>query len=168
MGWGTARHACALTFLLAACANASSCTSGDETGTDTRGLDTTNVAPPDAFWSVNGEVDALALSGDRLYVGGSLSEVSPRTGPLIALSERTGARYPAFPRVADGVVNSVVDDGRGGWFVGGDFRRIGEVQCPNLAHVTARHAVDRTWCPKPQGEVVALAAVAPRCTSVAH
>lgn len=157
MEWSTARDACALTFLLAACAIASSCTNETVAGTDTQGLDTPNVAPPDAFWSVNGEVDALALSGDTLYVGGSFNEVSPETGPLIALSGRTGARRARFPRVADGVVNSVVDDGRGGWFVGGDFRRIGQVQCRNLAHVTARPAVDRTWCPKPQGEVTALA-----------
>lgn len=110
----------------------------------------------DAFWSVNGEVHALAASENVLYVGGDFSRLSPRTGPLAAFSPESGQLQP-FPRIAGGTVNAIVGDGRGGWFVGGDFATIGGIACPNLAHVTARKIVERRWCPRPRGKVVALA-----------
>ena len=65
--------------------------------------------------------------------------------------------FQPFPKIAGGTVNTIVEDGRGGWFVGGEFAAIGGVACANLAHVTARNVVDRRWCPRPRGKVVALA-----------
>jgi hypothetical protein len=114
------------------------------------------VAPVEDFWSVNGEVEALAVSGVVLYVGGDFSRISPNTGPLAAFS-RGSAQLEAFPRIVEGTVDAIVEDGRGGWFVGGEFAAIAGVHCQNLAHVTARRRVDRRWCPRPQGKVVALA-----------
>ena len=114
------------------------------------------AAPPSAFWQANGEVEALALSGNTLYIGGDFSQLSPRTGPLVAFSATNG-QLVRFPTIGEGVVESVVDDGRGGWFVGGSFKAIGGVRCANLAHVTSHSRVDRGWCPKPRGEIVTLA-----------
>jgi outer membrane protein assembly factor BamB len=37
-------------------------------------------------------------------------------------------------------------DGRGGWFVAGDFTSIGGVDCPALAHVLDSGEVDAHWC----------------------
>ena len=108
------------------------------------------------LWVVNGGVHALAVSGRTLYVGGGFTQVSPRTGPLIAVSAATGALVPVFPRVEGGSVRAVVGDGQGGWFVGGDFDKIGGVACPDLAHVTVAMSVDRGFCPKPDGDVDSL------------
>ena len=54
-------------------------------------------------------------------------------------------------------MDAIVGDGKGGWFVGGDFTSIGGVACPNLAHVTASRAVDRRFCPRPNDAVDSLA-----------
>lgn len=63
----------------------------------------------------------------------------------------------AFPSIGSGDVAALIDDGRGGWYVGGQFDRIGGVACANLAHVTAALTVDRGFCPRPDRPVYALA-----------
>jgi hypothetical protein len=106
-------------------------------------------------WVVNGSVHALAVSGQTLYLGGTFTRVSPRTGPVVAYSA-AGAQL-GFPAVDGGEVDAVVGDGKGGWFVGGYFTHIGGVACPNLAHVTTSRTVDRRFCPRPNDSVDALA-----------
>lgn len=145
----------ALVSAVLACLAAAACTTDGSEDADPAAANATSVAVPRDFWSVNGEVQALALSGDTLYVGGDFSSISPRTGPLLA-SSRTGARRVDFPRVASGVVNTVVDDGHGGWFVGGEFDQVGGVRCANLVHITRELQV-KNWCPSPRGEVTTLA-----------
>lgn len=88
-------------------------------------------------------------------------------GPLVAVSGATGLPLAAFPRVSgaatDGVnasrVYSVVGDGRGGWYIGGDFVSVGGVGCRNLAHITRERTVERGWCPRPDGAIRALVRV---------
>ncbi len=46
---------------------------------------------------------------------------------------------------SNGVVDTAVTDGRGGWFVGGSFTRFGGVRRIGLAHVLASGAVDPGW-----------------------
>jgi len=109
------------------------------------------------LWSFNGPVDALVVSGRTLYVGGHFTQVTPHTGPLLAVSASSGVRIPSFPSASDGAVTALLPDGRGGWFVGGQFDRLGGVACPNLAHVTASMTVDRRFCPRPNDAIDALA-----------
>ena len=96
--------------------------------------------------------------------------VSPATrfgGPLVAVSRANGRPSAGFPRVSgagrDGdrsVIYSVIGDGRGGWYIGGDFAAIGAVDCPNLAHIMPNRTVDPGWCPKPNGPIRSLARTA--------
>jgi trimeric autotransporter adhesin len=76
---------------------------------------------------------------------------------VLGFSSSSGARLVAFPSIGSGSVSALIDDGRGGWYVGGSFDRIGGVACANLAHVTAAMAVDRGFCPRPDQAVYALA-----------
>jgi hypothetical protein len=109
-----------------------------------------------AAWATNGPVDALAVRGKTLYVGGRFSQIGPPTGGLVAFSASTAARLETFPAVEGGGVESVVSDGANGWFVGGSFATIGGVACPNLAHVRSSMAVDTAFCPRPDGTVWAI------------
>jgi WD40-like Beta Propeller Repeat len=85
-------------------------------------------------------------------------------GPLVAISRATGRPVARFPRVSgvasddenQSTVWSVVGDGRGGWYVGGDFASVGGVVCQNLVHVTGAGTVDRHWCPRPNGAIRGL------------
>ncbi len=119
-------------------------------------------------------VRALALSGERLYaggefdvlngeirrnvilyLGGAFDYVGPATGAGIALDAGgAGVADTDFPRV-NGPVHAVVADG-GGWFIGGEFSRVGDQARANLARIDASGAVT-AWAPETDGAVRALA-----------
>ena len=112
------------------------------------------VADPD-FWRVNGEVDGLAISGNTLYVGGPFDCVGPRTGSAVPVSTTTGVPVAGFPRV-HGFLAAIVPDGSGGWFLGGGFDRVGDVERSNLAHVLPDLSVS-SWAPSVDQAVNTLA-----------
>src|SRR5215218_1660736 len=90
----------------------------------------------------DGEVRATAQIGNRVYVAGSFRRVGPlRTGSAGVANATTGAFEAGFPTV-DGMVNAVVPDGAGGWYLGGDFEVVGGLYRQNLAHVGADGSVD--------------------------
>ncbi|HET7224304.1 MAG TPA: Calx-beta domain-containing protein, partial [Candidatus Eisenbacteria bacterium] len=102
---------------------------------------------------VDGTVNALVLSGDSLFVGGTFSHIGPATGGAVPFDSTTG--QPVWlPQVA-GSVQAVAADGQGGWYLGGLFTAVGGVPRQNLAHVLADHTVSG-WNPAPNGIVFAL------------
>lgn len=121
-----------------------------------------------------GGVHALVLSGERLYaggefdvlngeirrnvilyLGGAFDYVGPATGAGVALDAGgVGVADMDFPRV-NGPVHAVVADGGGGWFLGGEFSRVGDQARANLAQIDASGAVT-AWAPEANGAVRAL------------
>ena len=87
-------------------------------------------------WAADGWVFALATLGNSIYLGGAFSYVGPTTGNGVALDPATGERTQGWPRF-DGPVYCAVADGAGGWYVGGDFLRVGGVARERLAHLRA-------------------------------
>ena len=103
----------------------------------------------------NGTVNAVVVSGTTLYMGGSFTAVGPTTGTGVPIDGSTGAAVSGFPRV-NGLINAVVSDGTGGWFIGGQFTTVGGVARANLAHVLADNSVS-PWNPGASGQVLTLA-----------
>lgn len=103
----------------------------------------------------NGTVNATAIVGTTLYMGGAFTAVGPTTGPGVPIDAGTGAAISGFPRL-DGQVNAVVSDGSGGWFIGGAFTMVGGLPRANLAHVLSDNTV-AAWNPGASGQVLALA-----------
>lgn len=104
-------------------------------------------------------------AGMSSVAGVPVAARTTQAGPLVALRRADGKAFAGFPSVAGRApqesstgpyVRTVISDGRGGWYVGGDFGWIGAVACPNLAHLTASLRVDRGWCPSPDGPVRGL------------
>ena len=56
----------------------------------------------------------------------------------------------------DGIVRAAAPDGQGGWYLGGDFRKVDTRGRPTLAHIAADGTVS-AWAPKTDGVVNALA-----------
>jgi photosystem II stability/assembly factor-like uncharacterized protein len=102
---------------------------------------------------VDGTVDALALSGDTLFVGGSFMHVGQATGGAVPFDSTTGILV-WLPKVA-GSVLAVAPDGVGGWYIGGAFDHVGGQPRQNLAHLLADHTL-AAWNPNVNGIVYAL------------
>ncbi len=97
------------------------------------------------FWGTDGQVNAVLVQGEAVYLGGTFNAVYPITGAGVSLRASTGELMPGFPKV-NGYVYAAVPDGAGGWFVGGGFSHVGGVPRDNLAHVLADGSVS-AWDP---------------------
>jgi Tol biopolymer transport system component len=104
--------------------------------------------PNDPFWVTNGAVDATALSGTTLFIGGAFNYLGPSTGGFVVLDGSSGAVDPMWPKV-NGTVDAAVPDGSGGWYIGGNFCSVGTdgVAYEGLAHLSGSGAVDTTFHP---------------------
>src|SRR5262249_13270155 len=76
------------------------------------------------FWITNGIVQAMARSGNTLYIAGDFTKVGPASGGGIPLDASTGTPQTGFPQVA-GRVQVAIPDGSGGWYIGGGFDHVG-------------------------------------------
>src|SRR6185503_17423578 len=96
--------------------------------------------PPAALWLANGTVQATALVGDTLYIGGNFSYVGPRNGGAGLLDATTGDPVAVWPAV-NGDVYCTIPDGSGGWYIGGIFTTVGGLPRDNIAHVLPNGSV---------------------------
>ncbi|HEV8623639.1 MAG TPA: hypothetical protein VG034_04220 [Acidimicrobiia bacterium] len=109
---------------------------------------------PDETWVANGDVNSVFRAGSRIYLGGSFDQVGPSTGSGVPLDPATGARPAIFPKV-NGPVYVTVPDGAGGWYIGGDFTRVGDKSRHNAARVMADGTVG-PWNPNVDQAVRAI------------
>lgn len=79
------------------------------------------------------DVLALALHENKLYVGGNFQGAETTATPYVAPFNQ-GELVDGFP-VLNARVNAAVSDGRGGWYIGGDFTKVGTLARTSLAHV---------------------------------
>src|SRR5438309_9043492 len=99
---------------------------------------------PSAF---SARVWASATSGNVAYVGGEFTSLAPTTSGAGAIDGQSGAPQSGFPKVDSGQVNVATPDGRGGWFVGGSFPTLNNVQVNGLAHIMGDGSLDSNFSP---------------------
>lgn len=104
----------------------------------------------------DGRIYDIARHGNRLYVEGGFKQIGTYAGPDDRLDSGTGQSLPT-PVIGDGQISVIVSDGAGGWYLGGDFTRIGGHPAGGLAHVLASGSLDATFLPKADGLVSAFA-----------
>jgi hypothetical protein len=107
------------------------------------------------LWVPNSTVNAQAVFGNTLYVGGSFTRVGPHSGAAVPVGVGTSAPISGFPRIV-GAVNAIAPDGAGGWYIGGSFSQIGGVSRTNAARVLGDMTVDPAWNPAPNLTVNAI------------
>ena len=103
----------------------------------------------------DGPVQCSVRVGNTIYIGGSLNTVGPASGQGVPVDPRHGAASGQWPKVV-GHVLACVNDGHGGWYVGGEISAVGGKPRRHLAHIEADGSVD-PWAPDPNGAVHALA-----------
>jgi len=102
-----------------------------------------------------GEVRAITQVGNKVVLGGTFTSVGPaRRGSagVVTLLNGAGDFGASIPDV-DGAVFASLPDGTGGWWLAGNFERVGGVSRTNLAHVLADGSVDTAFAPTINGVV---------------
>jgi hypothetical protein len=114
---------------------------------------------PDWNLDVDGPVEAMALSGSRLYVGGSFSSVKGGTARAnFAAFDAAAATVQAFAPDFDGPVYAIAVSGSV-VYVGGAFVSVNSWTSPRLAALSTTTGDPLfPWNPNPNGVVRSLAA----------
>lgn len=103
-----------------------------------------------------GDVLAMDVVDGVSYLGGEFTGVGANTGGGAAVDPITGVVDRSWPGVS-GSVEAVVDDGSGGYFIGGTFSAVGGAPRMNLAHILSDGTVDPQWRPRVDGRVTTVA-----------
>ncbi len=122
--------------------------------------------PDDGIGDTDGVVNAILVTGQFLYIGGSFTQVfepngqaAPRNN-LAAIELATGAVTAWNPDVGGGAVEAMTlsRDGRA-LYIGGSFTTVGGVARNNLAVIDTTTDTNNVgdWDPDPDGPVNALA-----------
>src|ERR1035437_3613036 len=83
--------------------------------------------PNENTWVTNGTVFTMTTGADgTVYLGGNFTQVGPNTGSAVPVDTTTGIRLTSFPKVT-GNVDSIIQDGSGGWYISGWFTQVGGV-----------------------------------------
>lgn len=114
-----------------------------------------NPSPVSSWWGTNGRVTDIKALGSRVYLAGAFDYIGPQTGYGVPV-ETAGGQVAASSPTIDGVVRAAVPDGQGGYYVAGDFTRIGGTYRRGAAQIDSNGALT-AWDPKPKGRVDALA-----------
>ena len=114
------------------------------------------TSAPRETWVPDGDVKAVAISGQTAFVGGNFGRIAPYTGGSVRIDATTAAAKSPWPQVT-GTVHAVKPDGSGGWYLGGEFAAVDGVARQNLAHVRADGTLDPGWTASVNGVVRALA-----------
>lgn len=99
----------------------------------------------------NQPVLALLRKGDSLFVGGVFTAAGQQLPKLGAVTDTLG-RMKRLP-YTNGVLHAMVPDGNGGWFIGGQFDRVGVAVRHNLAHIDS-NGIASNWLPNAHNSYV--------------
>ena len=93
----------------------------------------------------NGQVTKVLRTPDRTFLGGDFDYIGPPTGfgTVLNFGGSVDTGYP----VVNGPVNASVPDGAGGFFIGGEFTRVGTADRDGLAHILQNGTVDPNFNP---------------------
>ncbi len=98
-------------------------------------------------WSVDGLVSKVVFNGSTMYAAGEFSHVFAVTGHGAALNNTTGllAGSKKVP-VINGTVYAAEPDGKGGWYIGGDFTMINDTPRDRIARIN-KNGTLHPWNP---------------------
>ncbi len=123
-----------------------------------------SVQPTNDTWVTNGAVNDVVTDGTTTYLGGTFTQVAPYHGNGVPFNPGTGLPFADFSKVdatnaglTTGGLYISIPDGLGGWYIGGQFRRVGGLARDRLAHILPSGHVDPAWNPGANGTVLGLA-----------
>src|SRR5688572_14587315 len=98
-------------------------------------------ATPDPKGPTAESVTTAARIGTTTFMTGQFDEVGRATSPAVVTDAASGQLLRDL-NVTGGIVRAVAADGAGGWWIGGNFDRVGGQPRAKLAHVLADGTLD--------------------------
>jgi len=112
------------------------------------------------LWVTDRSVFEIVRDGARVFIAGDFTYVGPPTGGGVAIDANTGEARKPYARVS-GTVYAVAPDGKGGWYLGGNFSSVQGQARSRIAHVDADGELS-AWNPGANATVWSLAVSAGR------
>jgi hypothetical protein len=107
------------------------------------------------YWVPNNTVFATVRSGNTIYIGGAFNQVGLSTGCGAAIDINTGEPNLTYVKV-NGDIRIAIPDGSGGWYIGGDFIKVGGVERNHLARLNSNGTLNESWNPNANNAVHSL------------
>jgi trimeric autotransporter adhesin len=111
--------------------------------------------PVDGTWMTNGTVNAIAANEKKCYIGGNFTMMFPYAGHCLLINSAKGQRDTSFPKV-NGLIKAAIPDGANGWYISGDFSRVGNSATRYFAHIHGDNTIDTLWKPNASGYAYTL------------
>ena len=100
------------------------------------------------FFMVNGDVYSIKRDNCFLYVGGAFNYIGKSATGVAVFSQFSDQMNNRTPELGDNdYIEVAVPDGKGGWFVAGNFSKINKVPRKNIAHIQSDMSVDLRFVP---------------------
>jgi len=105
------------------------------------------------WWQPNGSVKTIAIDSTKniAYIGGNFNYIGPEQAFAVQLNS-TEPNYPVNIPLPNGSVLCSASDGNGGWYIGGDFTKVGDSIRNHLAHISNTGIVTN-WNPNPTSSI---------------
>ena len=111
--------------------------------------------PISGFYVTNNTVRTVVQDGNTVYIGGDFTYVAPNNPYGASLNTTTGVPDLSYPK-PNAQVNVAVPDGSGGWFIGGNFTKLGSQARNYIARINADGTL-HPWNPNASGAVNTIA-----------
>ncbi len=109
------------------------------------------TVPSNDIWATNGDVYKVISDDVYTYIAGDFSSVSHTIGTGAKISTASTTPDLSFAKV-NGIIITCIPDGNGGWYIGGEFTKVGSSDRNYLAQINAAGEVT-SWNPNPNGNI---------------
>lgn len=112
----------------------------------------------------NGEVRAIAEmpATNSIIVGGDFTQVGPCTGSGVPINQSTGAIHSSWDFSSmniNGTVSAAISDGAGGWYIAGDFTKVGTTDRKSVARIYEDGTLDLSFVANFSGGLISSGSV---------
>lgn len=108
------------------------------------------------FPSFQSNVTTISLDSSTLYVGGNFEAAGYNKAGLGKARAFDAELNVSFPSTF-GSARCILPDGKGGFYIGGDFNKVGDLGRNNLAHILPSGAIDLAFYVNINGSVLTMA-----------